>query len=230
MLLLFAQLNSQSTVTVTGTITDQQDGKPLSGVTIKAKGSNAATSTNAEGQFKIVVPQSVSILEISYVGYRDMAVHITGQHLTIKMAEADKSLNEIVVVGYGTKLKKDVLGSVSTVTAKEMANTPATSFETAIQGRAAGVYVSQQNGKLGQAINVKIRGASSVYAGTEPLYVVDGIPITTTDLSSTSAATNAFADLNMNDIESIQILKDASTTAIYGASASIGVVLITTKK
>jgi TonB-linked SusC/RagA family outer membrane protein len=230
MLLLFAQLNAQSTVTVTGTITDQQDGKPLSGVTIKAKGSNAATSTNAEGQFKIVVPKSVSILEISYVGYRDMAVHITGQHLTIKMAEADKSLNEIVVVGYGTKLKKDVLGSVSTVTAKEMANTPATSFESAIQGRAAGVYVSQQNGKLGQAINVKIRGASSVSAGNEPLYVVDGIPITTTDLSSTSAATNALADLNMNDIESIQILKDASSTAIYGASASNGVVLITTKK
>ncbi len=105
-LLLMLHVQAQTTVTVIGTITDQQDGKPLSGVTIKAKGTNEATTTNAEGNFKIVVPQSVTTLEISYVGYRDMAVRLTGQPLTIKMAEADKSLNEIVVVGYGTKIKK----------------------------------------------------------------------------------------------------------------------------
>ena len=141
-----------------------------------------------------------------------------------------KSLDEVVVVGYGTKIKRDITGSVAKIGAKELGNTPVTSFESAIQGRAAGVFVEQQNGKLGQAIKVRIRGASSVTAGNEPLYVVDGIPVITADLSGNGATTSPLSDINTNDIESIEILKDASSAAIYGSRASNGVVLITTKR
>ena len=122
-----------------------------------------------------------------------------------------------MVVGYGTSIRKDITGSVSQVNAKQITNTPATSFETAIQGRAAGVFVQQQNGKLGQAINVTIRGGSSVTGGNQPLYVVDGIPVTAADLSGNGSSTNSLSDINMNDIASIEILKDASSAAIYGS-------------
>ena len=135
---------------------------------------------------------------------------IKGTELNAAMVQSDKSLNEIVVVGYGTKLKRDLTGSIAKVGAKELANTPVTSFESAIQGRAAGVQVSQQNGKLGQGINIRIRGGASVTAGTEPLYVVDGIPLNSANLSHNGAATNPQADINTNDIESIEILKDAA--------------------
>ena len=135
-----------------------------------------------------------------------------------------------MVVGYGTNIKRNITGSVAKISAKEINNTPATSFESALQGRAAGVQVNQQNGKLGQGINIRIRGSASISAGNEPLYVVDGVPVITADLSSNGAPTDPLADLNMNDIESIDILKDASASAIYGSRASNGVVLITTKK
>lgn len=222
--MLFAQ-----DLSVTGKITDAS-GTVLSGAVIKASGNKATTISGRDGTFAIKISSSVKSLRVTYVGAEEQVVVLTGQPLNIVMKTSISNLSEVVVVGYGTKLKKDVTGSVSSVSAKEISNTPATSFESSIQGRAAGVSVSQQSGKLGQGINIKIRGASSVTAGNEPLYVVDGIPITTDDLSSNGAQTNPLADINMNDIENIQILKDASSTAIYGASASNGVVLITTKK
>ena len=206
------------------------NGSPILGATIKAKGSNAATTSNNDGNFKLTVDSKVKAVEISYVGFVSQNVSITNAPINAKLQETDKSLSEVVVVGYGTKIKKDITGSVARVSAKEIGNTPATSFESALQGRAAGVLVSQQNGKLGQGINIRIRGSSSVTAGNEPLYVVDGIPLTTDNLSNTSAPTNALSDINMNDIESVEILKDASAAAIYGSRGSNGVVLITTKK
>lgn len=218
---------------ISGKVTDVKDGSPLAGVTIKEKGGNTAAITDADGSFKLKLGSNIKFLIFSYVGYQDKEVEATGSTLNVSLTVAEKSLNDIVVVGYGTKIARDVTGAVSKVSAKEINNTPATSFESAIQGRAAGVMVSQQNGKVGQAINIRIRGASSVSAGNEPLYVVDGVPITggnTGDNSSNGASTNALADLNMNDIESIQILKDASSAAIYGSQGSNGVVLITTKK
>ena len=218
---------------VTGKVTDAKDGSPLAGVSIKAKGGNAAGVTDFDGNFKIKVGPNIKFLIFSYVGYQDDEVAVSGSALMVKLSTSEKSLSDVVVVGYGTKIQRDVTGSISKVGAKEITNTPATSFESAIQGRAAGVLVSQQNGKVGQAINIRIRGASSVSAGNEPLYVVDGIPITggnSGDNSSNGASTNALADINMNDIESIQILKDASSAAIYGSQGSNGVVLITTKK
>ncbi|HVX50272.1 MAG TPA: TonB-dependent receptor [Chitinophagaceae bacterium] len=219
--------------TISGKVTDAKDAQPLAGVSIKAKGANTTAITNTDGSYTIRVADGVKFLVFSYVGYQDKEEAITGNTLDVSLSVAEQSLNDVVVVGYGTRIARDVTGSVAKVGAKEITNTPATSFESAMQGRAAGVQVSQQNGKVGQAINIRIRGASSVSAGNEPLYVVDGIPITggnNGDNSSNGASTNALADLNMNDIESIQILKDASSAAIYGSQGSNGVVLITTKK
>ena len=215
---------------VTGKVTDAKNGAPIVGATIKAKGYNNSTTTDADGSFKLAIDGKAVVIEVSYVGYNSQNATIGNGNIVVKLEEADRSLSEVVVVGFGTKLKRDLIGSVAKVGAKELNNTPATSFESAIQGRAAGVLVSQQNGKLGQGISIRIRGSASVTAGNEPLYVIDGIPLQNTDLSSNGATTNSLADINTNDIESIEILKDASSAAIYGSRGSNGVVLITTKK
>ena len=222
---LFAQ-----TKEVTGKVTDAKNGAPIVGATIKAKGYNNSTTTDADGSFKLAVDGKAVVMEVSYVGYNSQNTTIGNGNIVVKLEEADRSLSEVVVVGFGTKLKRELTGSVAKVGAKELNNTPASSFESAIQGRAAGVLVSQQNGKLGQGINIRIRGSASVTAGNEPLYVIDGIPLQNTDLSSNGATTNSLSDINTNDIESIEILKDASAAAIYGSRGSNGVVLITTKK
>ena len=215
---------------ITGKVTDAKDGSPVVGATIRAKGGKAATVSLADGSFSIKVDAKTVYLIISFIGYNDQEIAITGNIISVSLTQNAQSLSEVVVVGYGTKIKRDVTGSIAKVGAKELTNTPVTSFESAIQGRASGVLVQQQNGKLGQGINIRIRGASSVSAGNEPLYVVDGVPVITNDLSSNGAQTSPLADLNINDIESIEILKDASAAAIYGSRASNGVVLITTKK
>lgn len=230
MLLMFCWSATQAQVKdVTGQVTDSRDGSPLAKVTVKVKGSNVTTETSADGSFSLKAPANATELIFSYVGYNDLEAPIKSV-MEIQLVPGDKSLNEVVVVGYGTRIKRDVTGSIAKVSAKELGNTPVTSFESALQGRAAGVMIEQGSGKLGQAIKVRIRGAASVTGGNEPLYVVDGIPVITTNLSSNGAPTNPLADLNINDIESIEVLKDASSAAIYGARASNGVVLITTKK
>lgn len=217
--------------TITGNVTDSKDGNPLAGVSVLVKGASSGTVTNMDGNFTLTIPEKASTLIFSYLGYTSKEVAITGASANVVLeAGQTKSLDEVVVVGYGTKIKRDITGSVAKVGAKELGNTPVTSFESAVQGRAAGVFVEQQNGKLGQAIKVRIRGGSSVTASNEPLYVVDGIPVITADLSGNGATTSPLADINTNDIESVEILKDASSAAIYGARASNGVVLITTKR
>lgn len=228
--LLLTALSVQAQVReIAGKITDQKDGTPLVGATITVKGTNVSTATGLDGTFRISVPAGAKTLVISSIGFNPKEVAVT-DNISISLAAGDNALSEVVVVGYGTKIKRDITGSVARVGAKELNNTPVTSFESALQGRAAGVLVEQQNGKLGQGIKVRIRGASSVSGGSEPLYVVDGIPVTTTNLSSNGAQTNPLADINTNDIESIEILKDASSAAIYGSRGSNGVVLITTKR
>jgi len=227
-LLSIQLLQAQSTVT--GKVVDAKDGTPVPGVSVKPKGSNTGTATGVDGTFKLNVDKKSKTLIFSSVGYNDQEVAISEKDLVISMVSSDKSLSEVVVVGYGTKIKRDITGAIAKVGAKEIGNTPVTSFEAALEGRAAGVFIEQQNGKLGQGIKVRVRGAASVSAGSEPFYVLDGIPLTVTNLSSNGAATNPLADINPNDIESIEVLKDASSAAIYGARASNGVVLITTKK
>lgn len=226
-LLVCAQLLWAQTA-VTGRVTDARDGSPLSGVTITIKNTNVSAVTGADGRFSLNAAEN-STLVFSYVGYQNVERPAAGT-VNVALTRGDNALSEVVVVGYGTRLRRDLTGSVAKVSAKELENTPATSFENAIQGRAAGVLVEQQNGKLGQGIKIRIRGASSVTAGNEPLYVIDGIPVINSDLSSNRAQTNPMADINTNDIESIEILKDASSAAIYGSRASNGVILITTKR
>lgn len=216
--------------TVTGKITDEQTGLPIAAASITVKGEKRGVVSDAEGNFSLNFTASSKTVIVSSIGYAEKEITVNGPAVTISLTPTSKSLNEVVVVGYGTSIRKNITGSVAHVSAKQITNTPATSFETAIQGRAAGVFVQQQNGKLGQAINVTIRGGSSVTAGNQPLYVVDGIPVTAADLSGNGSSTNSLSDINMNDIASIEILKDASSAAIYGSRASNGVVLITTKK
>ncbi len=228
--IVFISLQTFSQNIVTGKITDEQTGLPIASASVTIKGEKRGALSNADGNFTITLTHSSKIISISSIGYEIKDVEVTGSEVNIGLTQTAKSLNEVVVVGYGTSIRKDITGSVSQVNAKQITNTPATSFETAIQGRAAGVFVEQQNGKLGQAINVTIRGGSSVTAGNQPLYVVDGIPVTAADLSGNGSSTNSLSDINMNDIASIEILKDASAAAIYGSRASNGVVLITTKK
>ncbi len=227
---LFIAMQSFAQNTITGKITDEQTGAPIAGATVIIKGEKTGVFSQTDGSFSIKTNVSSNTLLVTSIGYADKEVPINGSVINITLTQASKSLSDVVVVGYGTSIRKDITGSVSQVNAKNITNTPATSFETAIQGRAAGVFVQQQNGKLGQAINVTIRGGSSVTAGNQPLYVVDGIPVTAADLSSNGSSTNSLSDINMNDIASIEILKDASSAAIYGSRASNGVVLITTKK
>lgn len=217
--------------TVSGKVTDIADGAAIPGVSVTVKGTNTGTTTGADGSFTLSVPDNANTLIISFLSYETKEVAIGSSLLNITLARAEsKSLDEVVVVGFGTKIKRNVTGAISKVGAKELNNVPVTSFESAVQGRAAGVFVEQQNGKLGQGIKVRIRGASSVTGGNEPLYVIDGIPVITADLSSNGASTNPLSDINTNDIESIEILKDASSAAIYGSRGSNGVVLITTKR
>jgi len=229
--LFCCQLIWAQTKTITGKITDAKDGSPLPGVSVLVKGASSGTLTSADGSFSLSTSGKTPTLIFSSLGYVSKEMVVTGTTVTMALTPGEsKSLDEVVVVGFGTKIKRDVTGAVAKVGAKELANTPVTSFESAIQGRAAGVFVEQQNGKVGQAIKVRIRGASSISGGNEPLYVIDGIPVITVDLSGNGASTNTLADLNFNDIESIDILKDASSAAIYGSRGSNGVVLITTKK
>ena len=151
--------------------------------------------------------------------------------IDVKLSADVKSLSEVVVVGYGTQQKKDITGSIASVSAKDIQNVPVVSFESAIQGRNAGVQVSSPSGKVGQGIQIRVRGASSITASNQPLYVVDGIPVTQQSLAdATTEDTNPLADLNPNDIEGIEILKDASSAAMYGSRGANGVVLITTKR
>lgn len=216
--------------TITGTITDAKDGTPLSGVSIEARGHSIATTSKTDGSFNIVVPADTKTITFSYIGYADIELAVA-DNMTVKMTASEKSLNEVLVVGYGKAIKRTVTGSIAKLNGKEVENTPTPSFESALQGKAAGVVIESGSGKVGQGIKIRIRGTSSISASSQPLYVVDGLPVTSQSLSDPyNDDTNPLVDINPNDIESIEVLKDASAAAIYGARAANGVILITTKK
>ena len=228
-LVSIAQLWAQSKE-VTGKITDSRDGSALAGVTIKVRGTNQTQLSDANGNFRVSFTGSRAVLILTYVGFEDMEVTVTGGNISVSMIPGTKNLNEVVITGFGTQIKRDVTGNIARVKGKDIENMPTPTVDAALQGRAAGVYVNTQSGKLGQAVSVRVRGNSSISAGNQPLYVVDGVPITTNSTSSYGGATNPLVDLNTNDIENIEVLKDASAGAIYGSRAANGVVLITTKK
>jgi TonB-linked SusC/RagA family outer membrane protein len=220
-------------VAVSGKVTSGADGVALPGVSVIEKGTTNGTATDAGGGYRLNVSDKATLV-FSFVGFVTQEV-VVGNRTTIDVPLASdvQALGEVVVVGYGTQEKRDLTGSIASVKGEEIANIPVPSVEQSLQGRTAGVYISSGSGKLGQGIQVRVRGAASVSAGNQPLYVVDGIPITSSDIGGgviNAEQANPIADLNPNDIESIEILKDASAAAIYGSRASNGVVLITTKK
>jgi len=216
---------------ITGKVTDQKDGSPLPGVSVTVKGAaGVGTQTDINGGYSLSVPATAKTLVFNFIGFKVVELPIAGKVINTQLEQDSKQLTEVVVVGYGTQKRQAITGSIASVSSKEFQSTPVTTLEQAIQGKAAGVNISANNGKLGQSMNISIRGTSSISAGTQPLVVVDGVVITSSDISTTSAGTNPMADLNFNDIESVDILKDASASAIYGARAANGVLLITTKK
>ena len=206
-------------VPVTGKVTDEK-GTGLPGVSVVVKGSSQGTTTDGEGNFRITASNATATLVFSFVGYRRQEVVVgTQTTMAISLEPDDQSLNEIVVVGYGSQLKKEVTGAVQTVSAQEIKDVPVSQIGQKLQGRLAGVQINQTTGKPGQGISIRIRGQVSVSAGSDPLYVIDGFPITGT-----------IAQLNPDEIEELSILKDAASTSLYGSRAANGVVLITTKK
>jgi TonB-linked SusC/RagA family outer membrane protein len=218
-------------VAVTGRVTSAEDGTALPGVTVLEKGTTNGVTTDSKGNYQITVGGNATLV-FSFVGLVAEEVAVGNRStVDLQMAPDVEALSEVVVVGYGTQARRNVTGAVATVKGSEIANVPVTSFDLALQGRTPGVQITSGSGKLGQGLQIRVRGAASVSAGNEPLYVVDGIPITSSDVGSANTElANPLADINPNDIESIEILKDASAAAIYGSRASNGVVLITTKK
>ncbi len=225
---LSGAVNAQ-TRTVTGTITDKRDGTSLPGVSVLVKGTKIGTQSDAEGKFSISVPANQQLLTITFIGYITQEVRVTGSRLSISMTATQTQLNEVVVVGYGTQQRKDVTGSVSSLKGSAVTDQPVASFDQALAGKVAGVQVTVSSGILGQAPRIRIRGTNSISSGADPLYVLDGVPIITGNQGA-NTANNPLGDINPNDIQSIDVLKDGSATAIYGSRGSNGVIIITTKR
>lgn len=228
-LLLWGQLFAQSRI-VSGKVTDA-DGRPVPNASVLAKGTTSGTTTDVDGNFNFQVPANARALVISAVGMTSVELNLGANTvgLQVSLAQDDRSLEAVVVTGYTARKKRDEAGAISSVRGEEIRNLPNPSLDKALQGRAAGVLVQSNNGIPGGAINVRIRGQGSILAGNDPLYIVDGVQMNIrSDANFTQS--NPLAFLNPNDIESIDILKDAASAAIYGAQASNGVVIITTKK
>jgi TonB-linked SusC/RagA family outer membrane protein len=216
--------------TLTGKVTDDK-GSPIPNASVIVKGTTTGTVTKPDGSFSLVVPSTAKALIVSSVNMTTVEKTITGNSgMDFILAAEDKIVSEVVVVGYGTQRRKDVTGTVTTIKGAAVSNKPVQSFEQALGGRAAGVQVTIPNGVLNNPPVIRIRGTNSISLSSFPLIVVDGVPTFTGDNSGTSAAGNALASINPNDIESIDIAKDAAATAIYGSRAANGVVFITTKK
>ena len=229
-LFLFVSFWGNAQTTVTGKVTAGEDGSPLPGVSITVKGTIKGTTTDDKGVYNLSVPANAT-LRASFIGFTDVEQVVGNRSvLDFTLTSSVESLDEVIVTGFGSQIKRDLTGNIAKIKASDIQDMPVTTFEQSIQGKAAGVQINQGTGKLAQGIQVRVRGQSSVSASNEPLYVLDGIPMTQNDLGNNGGETNPLVDINPQDIESIEILKDASAGAIYGARAANGVVLITTKK
>jgi len=208
---------AQSGFTVTGTVQDEVESLP--GVSVAVKGTTIGTITDMDGKFTLNVPNEKSVLTFSYVGYKEQSVTIgNNRTLNITMRSDDQLLDEVVVIGYGAVKRKDLTGSTVSVSSETLKMSPVTTAAQALAGKAAGVSVIQKSGAPGADIQITVRGGTSITQGTAPLYIVDGFQME-----------NGLQNVDINDIESIDVMKDASATAIYGARGSNGVILITTK-
>ena len=205
--------------TITGTVTDAGSSAGLPGVTVSVKGTNISVQTDTDGKFSINAGTG-KMLVFSFVGYEGKEVDINNRSaVNISLATSTKGLEEVVVVGYGNQIRRQVTGAVQNIKAEEFKDIPVSQMTQKLQGKLAGVQINQTTGKPGQGMSVRIRGQLSVSAGSDPLYVIDGFPIT-----------GNIGALNPDEIETISVLKDAASTSLYGSRAANGVVLITTKK
>jgi TonB-linked SusC/RagA family outer membrane protein len=220
---------------IRGKVTDEANAA-LPGVSVVLKGTQKGTTTDKDGAFELDVPElNSAVLVFSFVGYKAQEAVVGSQSsLSVVMVPENKSLEEVIVVGYGSVRKSDLTGSVSSIKSEAIREMPVTSVDQAIQSRAPGVQVTQTSGAPGGGISIRVRGANSINSGSEPLYVIDGFPMYPDNgalgTSGNRQPTNAMATINPNEIESIEILKDASATSIYGSRGANGVILITTKR
>jgi TonB-linked SusC/RagA family outer membrane protein len=209
-------INSAISKVITGKVIDE-NGLPLPGVTVTLKGTTSAVGTDVNGAFKIEVPNNQAVLVFSFIGYASQEVSVSEKSvINVSLKNDAKSLNEVVVVGYGTQKRANVTGAVSSVSSKAISALPVGGVDQALQGRVAGLTVTN-NGSPGSAPIVQIRGVSSVGYGSDPLYIIDGFP-------------GSIGGLDPKDIQSVDVLKDASAAAIYGSRGTNGVIIITTKK
>ena len=229
---------------IKGTITDAETGEPLAGATVQVKGTQLGTIASVDGSFSLSIPDDAKVLVISYIGFRSREIPISERsNYDVALSPDLSSLSEVVVIGYGVQDKADLTTSIASVSPKELKDQPVIGFDQAIVGKIAGVQVVEPSGEPGVGMRIRVRGTSSITAGNDPLYVVDGVPMNT-DMQGAGGSirrpngargygvetVNVLSSINVNDIESIEILKDASAAAIYGSRGSNGVVLITTKK
>lgn len=238
-LLVFVPALAFSQKTVTGKVTDSKDNSPLAEATVSVVGKSVSTKTSADGSFAISVPEGSNRLRISYIGYSDQTVTITGDMVNVSMVSSAQALTDVVVIGYGTARKKDLTGAVASVGEKDFNKGVFASPDQLIQGKVSGVQVINNSGQPGGAATIRIRGASALTGSGNPLFVIDGVPIDNTSsrpgigdvgFGGGNPGTNILNFINPSDILSMDILKDASATAIYGSRAAYGVVLITTKR
>ncbi|GAB3691489.1 TonB-dependent receptor [Spirosoma flavus] len=217
-------------IQIKGRVTDAEKGEGLPGVSVLVKNSTRGTTTDANGNYQLAVPDQSATLVFSFVGYERQEVAVGNRNtVNVALAVSDKTLNEVVVVGYGQVKKSDLTGAVATVPMDELRKVAATSLDQQLQGRAAGVQITQNSGSPGSGTTIRIRGGNSIQGDNEPLYVIDGIPFKN-DGAGSGSSFNVLSTLNPSDIESISVLKDASSTAIYGSRGANGVVIITTKR
>ncbi len=222
LLLLFCFNTAIAQSVIRGTVKDGR-GNPLPGVTVSVKGKSVATPTDVNGKFAIAADAS-NVLVFKFIGFETREVAVGNQtNIEISLTEDKNALNEVVVIGYGTKKKADLTGTVASLDGADIVNSKATNATEAMQGRLSGVDVKRSSGKPGSDFSIEIRGQNSIYGNTQPLYVIDGVPVT-------NNVNNPINDINPADIDRIDVLKDASSTAIYGSRGANGVVLVTTKK
>ncbi|QHS57765.1 SusC/RagA family TonB-linked outer membrane protein [Mucilaginibacter sp. 14171R-50] len=234
---LFAQPVLAQNTAITGKVTDAKTREPLIGVSVGAAG-GLGTLTSVDGTFRLSVPAGTSALTFTYIGYKSLTVPLNGQtSLSVSLESSSTSLNEVVVIGYGSQRVKDATGSVASLSPKDFNKGVIATPEQLLQGRIAGVQVTPASGEPGAGATINIRGASSIRSGSSPLYVVDGVPLDNGGTSGgfdsgagSSSARNPLAFINPADIENVSILKDASASAIYGSRGANGVILITTRK
>jgi TonB-linked SusC/RagA family outer membrane protein len=227
-LVLFSISTILAQRTVTGKVTDE-NGEALIGASVLVKGTTTGTVSDVDGTYSVRVPEGSDVLVFSYTGFTTQEVTLGASNVVDVVLLSGVAIDEIVVIGYGTQQKRDVTGSISQVKGESIADLATPSFVQQLAGRAAGVQITPPSGLLGAAPQIRIRGVNSISSGTDPLIVIDGVPVLSGNVGGFTSA-NALADLNPADIESFEVLKDGAATAIYGSRASNGVVLITTKK